>query len=89
MVANTSEYYVPNYAGGGYNNLYQDGNIGMVTSTITRPVQARDFQDQASAISKVDSMDLKQNIVYSTLNYRQVKHLPLFYQEMLSNNFRL
>ena len=35
-------------------------------------------------ISKVDSMDLKQNIVYSTLNDRQIKHLPLFYQEMLS-----
>ncbi|CAC5391798.1 unnamed protein product [Mytilus coruscus] len=35
-------------------------------------------------ITKIDNMDLKQDIVYTHLNSKQIKHLPLHYQEMIN-----
>ena len=40
-------------------------------------------------LSKVDNLDLKENIVYVFLNSRQLKHLPLIYQEILIAYYRV
>ena len=40
-------------------------------------------------LSKIENMNLQQNIIYTFLNFKQLQNLPDFYKEMLSSYFEI